>query len=112
MEFDFPKLFNDEIFKYFLIGNTSFALFIWLFNLLTKNISHMDRLWAILPNVYSWLFIYTAIAFNPKNESDKTYSVLKSDNKSLARLVLMSALMALWGVRLVYVFWRRGYYNM
>lgn len=110
--YDFPKLFSDEIFKHFIIGNTAFALFIWVFNLVTKNISHMDRLWAILPNVYSWLFIYTAIAFNPKTESDKTYSVLKSDEKSLARLYLMSALMALWGVRLVYVFWRRGYYSL
>lgn len=112
MEFDFPKLFSDEIFQYFLIGNTCFALFIWIFNLATSNISHMDRLWGILPNVYSALFLFTAVYFNPASEQDKTYSVLKSDSSSLTRLGLMSGLMLLWGVRIVYVFWRRGYYRM
>lgn len=112
MELDFPKLFSDEIFQYFVIGNTCFALFIWIFNLATSNISHMDRLWGILPNVYSGLFLFTAIYFNPTSEQDKTYSVLKSDSSSLTRLGLMSALMLLWGVRIVFVFWRRGYYRM
>lgn len=112
MAYDFPKLFEDSIFKYFVIGNTSFALFIWLFNLATSNISHMDRLWGILPNVYSALFLFTAIYFNPSSSADKTYSVLKSDESSISRLVLMSALIALWGIRIVYVFWRRGYYRM
>ena len=112
MELDFPKLFEDELFRYFLIGNTCFALFIWIFNLATSNISHMDRLWGILPNVYSALFLYTAVRFNPSNEQTKTFSVLASDSSSLTRLGLMSGLILLWGVRIVYVFWRRGYYRM
>lgn len=112
MALDFPKLFEDSIFKYFVIGNTSFALFIWLFNIATSNMSHMDRLWGILPNVYSALFLFTAIYFNPGSVTDKEYSVLKSDESSISRLALMSMLIALWGIRIVYVFWRRGYYRM
>lgn len=109
--FDFPKLFNDEIFKYFLLGCNGFAIFIWIVTLITKNISHMDRLWGILPNVYSGLFLYTAIHFNPK-ESTRKYSILKSDDSSISRLMLMSGLMLMWGARIVYVFWRRGYYRL
>lgn len=103
--------FNDAIFKYFLFGVNTFALFIWVLNLVTSNISHMDRLWGILPNVYACLYLYTAVHFNP--HGDKTYfSVLASDGSSIARLVIMGGLMALWGVRIVFVFWRRGYYRM
>jgi steroid 5-alpha reductase family enzyme len=72
----------------------------------------MDRLWAILPNIYAWLFLYTAIYFNPINDKEQEYSILKSDNSSFSRLVLMAILIFIWGVRLVYVFWRRGYYSM
>ena len=104
--------FDDEIFKYFLYGVNSFALFIWLFNLATSNISHMDRLWGILPNVYACLYLYTAVHFNPAANTTPQYSVLSSEPTSLARLVLMASLIALWGVRIVYVFWRRGYYRM
>ncbi len=104
--------FDDEIFKFFLYGVNGFALFIWLFNLATSNISHMDRLWGILPNVYACLYLFTAIHFNPAANSTQQYSVLSSDHSSLARLVLMASLIALWGVRIVYVFWRRGYYRM
>lgn len=111
MELDFPKLFHDEIFRYFLIGNTSFALFIWIFNLITKNWTNMDRLWGVLPNVYSFLFLYTALNFNPANGKEEIYSILKGDDSSFTRLSLMSGLILLWGVRIVYVFWRRGYYR-
>lgn len=112
MQLEFLKLFDDEIFKYFLYCVNGFALFIWVFNLVTSNISHMDRLWAILPNIYAALYLFTAVYFNYESETDKKYSVLKSDNSSIARLVLMTALMGMWGVRLVYVFWRRGYYRL
>jgi len=104
--------FDDEIFKYFLYGVNGFALFIWVFNLATSNISHMDRLWGILPNIYACLYVYTAFHFNPATNGANKYSVLKSEPTSQARLVLMASLIALWGVRIVYVFWRRGYYRM
>ena len=97
MEFQFVKLFNDEIFYYFLVGCNGFALFIWVFNLITSNISHMDRLWAILPNIYAWLFLFTAIKFNPENNLEKRYSILKSDNLSLTRLILIVCLIGIWG---------------
>ena len=72
----------------------------------------MDRLWAILPNIWAWGFIYTAITLNPaKNDLAKKYSILKSDSSSLSRLYLMAGLILVWGVRLCYVFWRRGYFK-
>lgn len=86
----------------------------WLLLEVTKNSSHMDRLWGILPNFYGALFLFTSIYFNPENINDqgKKYSVLKSDYKSSARLVLMLCLTLMWGVRICYVFYRRGYYRM
>ncbi len=74
----------------------------------------MDRLWAILPNIWAWGFIYAAITLNPANKeshSAKKYSILKSDSSSQSRLYLMAGLILVWGVRLVYVFWRRGYFK-
>lgn len=73
----------------------------------------MDRLWAILPNIWAWAFIYTAITLNPAKPeiATKNYPILKSDSSSISRLYLMAFLIGIWGVRLVYVFWRRGYYS-
>jgi len=72
----------------------------------------MDRLWAILPNVWAWGFIYTAVTLNPANfKSTEKYSILKSDSSSQSRLFLMAGLILIWGIRLTYVFWRRGYFK-
>lgn len=71
----------------------------------------MDRLWGILPNIWAWGFLYTAITLNPANNPDQSYSILKSNSSSLSRLYLMAILIAIWGARLCYVFWRRGYYR-
>ena len=114
MEFDFLNLIlKDEIFRYFLIANTSFALFIWIFNLITSNISHMDRLWGILPSIWASGFLYAAVTLNPGKEenSGNNYSILKSDDTSISRLILMAFLIAIWGIRICYVFYRRGYYS-
>jgi steroid 5-alpha reductase family enzyme len=97
MEFAFLTLFTDEVFRYFLLACNGIALFIWLLTLITQNFSQMDRLWPILPMVYSWAFLYTA----------KTSTKPADTN----RLALISFLITIWGVRLAYIFWRRGYYK-
>ena len=58
---------------------------------LTNNVSQVDKLWSIVPVVYSW--IATA-----RGSFD-------------ARMVLMSVLATIWGVRLTYNFSRMGGYS-
>ena len=57
----------------------------------TRNVSQVDKLWSIIPVVYSW--IVTA-----RSHFD-------------ARMVLMSLLATVWGVRLTYNFSRQGGYS-
>src|SRR5687767_8085238 len=64
------------------------ALLCFVVGELTGNVSQVDKLWSIVPVVYAW--IITAQA---------GYD---------ARMVLMSGLATLWGVRLTYNFSRHG----
>ncbi|MEM7158513.1 MAG: DUF1295 domain-containing protein [Myxococcota bacterium] len=68
----------------------AFAGLCWLLSVITKEYSWVDRLWSITPVVYvSWF----AFADHPN-----------------PRLLLMAALVALWGGRLTYNFARKGGY--
>ncbi|MEZ5058269.1 MAG: DUF1295 domain-containing protein [Saprospiraceae bacterium] len=58
---------------------------------LTKNYSQVDKIWSIVPIVYTWFFA-VASGFEP-------------------RLVLMASLVSIWGIRLTYNFSRRGGYS-
>lgn len=58
---------------------------------LTKNYSQVDKIWSIIPIIYSWLVAY----WGGMNE----------------RLILMAALVTIWGIRLTYNFSRRGAYS-
>ena len=57
---------------------------------LTKNNSQVDKLWSIVPILYAWQM-----------------TVLGGMNE---RMVLMSILVTIWGIRLTYNFARRGAY--
>lgn len=57
----------------------------------THNYSQVDKLWSLLPPVYSWV---TVAAF------------------PTARTVIMAVLVTLWGLRLSYNFHRKGGYNI
>ena len=57
---------------------------------ITRNNSQVDKLWSIVPIVYSWHMT----ALGGMNE----------------RMVLMSVLVTIWGIRLTYNFARRGAY--
>ncbi|NNF36436.1 MAG: DUF1295 domain-containing protein [Saprospiraceae bacterium] len=59
---------------------------------LTQNYSQVDKLWSIMPIVYSWI-----TAWQGGWES---------------RLLLMASLVTIWGVRLTYNFYRRGGYHL
>jgi steroid 5-alpha reductase family enzyme len=58
---------------------------------LTRNYSQVDKLWSLLPAIYSW----TAVASFPS-----------------ARSITMAALVTLWGLRLSYNFYRKGGYSL
>ena len=59
---------------------------------LTKNYSQVDRLWSTIPIVYCWYFAYAS-------GMDE-------------RLVLMSTLVSIWGVRLSFNFARKGGFSL
>ncbi len=58
---------------------------------LTNNKSQVDKLWSIVPLIYAWFIAYS-FDYQP-------------------RLILMAALVTLWGARLTYNFGRRGGYS-
>ena len=113
MDFLFLNLFSDEIFRYFLLGCNGFAIFIWIFTLVTQNFSQMDRLWPILPVLYSWGFLYTALTFNSHEQKSVEFKtqINASNTSSQYRLYLITFFITMWGLRLFYYFWRRGYYK-
>jgi len=59
---------------------------------ITGNHSQVDKLWSIMPVMYSWIIC------------------IKSGYE--ARLVLMAIVVTLWGIRLTYNFARRGGYSL
>src|SRR5690349_13791907 len=67
------------------------ALFCFVMSRLTGNCSQVDKIWSVMPIIYSWYFAFA------------------SDWNS--RVVLMAALITIWGVRLTYNFGRRGGYS-
>lgn len=62
----------------------------WLLSVLTREYSWVDRIWSILPAVYTWLFAWQA--------------------EWATRSVLMALLVTAWGARLTFNFWRKGGY--
>jgi hypothetical protein len=58
---------------------------------ITRNYSQVDKLWSLMPIVYSWI----------------TFASFPSP-----RLFIMAALVTIWGLRLSYNFSRKGGYNI
>lgn len=67
------------------------AMYCFVVGQITKNNSQVDKLWSIVPIIYAW---YIAIQGGMDT-----------------RMVLMSVLVTIWGVRLTYNFARRGAYT-
>lgn len=68
------------------------ALLCFVVSSLSNNYSQVDKLWSIMPVVYTWI-----VAFQSGWEP---------------RLVLMAAVVSVWGIRLTYNFSRRGGYSL
>jgi steroid 5-alpha reductase family enzyme len=101
------------------------AFITWLLTLVNNNFSQVDRVWSILPVLYSWAFVAIAVLNNPgpqpdvqvisenlgediKSGSARPGVVLEGDNSSLTRLIVMASLITVWGCRLTYNYWRKG----
>ena len=69
----------------------SVALLCFVISRLTGNCSQVDKIWSIMPMIYSWYFAFAS-----------GWEV---------RIVIMAALVTIWGVRLTYNFGRRGGYR-
>lgn len=64
------------------------SLFCFIVSTITKNYSQVDKLWSVLPMVYAWVAAYMS--------------------SWDSRILLMAALVTIWGLRLSFNFWRRG----
>lgn len=112
-DFGVSTLIGDQIFLSFFGLCNTIAIIVWILTLITDKHSFMDKLWPILPSVYTWLFISAALYFNPsKDETISINSALK-DIKQLAlnRILIIAGFLTAWTIRLAFIFWRRGYYK-
>jgi steroid 5-alpha reductase family enzyme len=92
----FPGLFligahNEPLLNLWIIIMLTAALICFLVSEVTGNYSQVDKLWSIMPIVYS---ILTFVAFPSP------------------RLLIMCILVILWGLRLSYNFYRKGGYSI
>lgn len=67
----------------------------WVLSLITRDTSWVDRAWSVVPVVYAWIFVGGGFA--------------RGDGS--ARLVIMAALVTVWGIRLTANFARKGGYT-
>jgi len=67
-----------------------FTILVFIIGELTGNLSQVDKLWSVLPVLYVWEVALLA---------------------NSGRLLLMSAVISVWGIRLTYNFGRRGGYS-
>ena len=81
-----------ETFKLLLTITGCSALFCFVVGELTGNNSQMDKLWSILPIVYTW--------------------VVTIKGGMSPRLLIMALLVTLWGIRLTFNFARKGAYKL
>ena len=74
---------------YLYLGAASYC---FIAGQLTKNYSQVDRLWSTIPIVYCWYFTYSS--------------------GMVERLILMSVLVSIWGIRLSFNFARKGGFTL
>ncbi len=90
--FGTPLNVSQSAILYFMINAVAVVIaYCFIIGEITRNNSQVDKLWSIIPIYYVWQMTYL------------------SDFPD--RMVLMSALVTFWGVRLTYNFARRGAYT-
>ena len=90
-EFELNKfqmsVFKDSVIIYLFLTGLCF-----LVGEISKNYSQVDKVWSIAPMIYVWFFTYNS-DFN-------------------LRMMLMSILVTIWGIRLTYNFARKSGYSI
>ena len=90
-EFELNKfqmsVFKDSVIIYLFLSGSCF-----LVGEISRNYSQVDKVWSIAPMIYVWFFTYHS-DFN-------------------LRMVLMSILVTVWGIRLTYNFARKSGYSI
>jgi len=81
-----------ETLKTLVIITLCSAVYCFVVGELTQNNSQMDKLWSILPIVYTW--------------------IIAAKGGMAPRLVVMACLATLWGARLTFNFGRKGAYKL
>jgi steroid 5-alpha reductase family enzyme len=90
-EFSGTDMHLDHLTISFFTVMLSSALLCFLVSEITRNYSQVDKLWSLMPLVYSLL----ALSANPS-----------------PRVFIMCFLVAIWGFRLSFNFYRKGGYNI
>ncbi len=82
--------FQNLVFTWFIVM-TCVALTCFIVSEITRNYSQVDKLWSLVPIIYSWITVAAYPSW---------------------RLYIMAALVTLWGFRLSYNFYRKGGYSI
>ncbi|KAL4066841.1 hypothetical protein J3A83DRAFT_4098514 [Scleroderma citrinum] len=83
----------------------------YILSLLTGNVSHIDRLWTVLPTIYTAYFALVPL-WPPAATGYVEFEIIQQSTASFSsRALLMLALVLLLS-RLTYNTWRRGLYNL
>ena len=90
-EFSGPDIRLEHLTGAFVTIMLTTALVCFLVSEITRNYSQVDKLWSLMPVIYSFL---TLAAFPS------------------VRIFIMSILVSLWGARLSFNFYRKGGYNI
>ena len=90
--FNLSSTLSNQVFNTLIIIMLVTILVCFIVGELTRNFSQVDKIWSLIPLVYSWV-VYAAFPNSP-------------------RILLMTLLVTIWGLRLTYNFSRKGGYNI
>lgn len=84
-----------------VLFNIALGTLIYLLSKISKEYSWVDRIWTILPSLYTFHFLYHPLACS--------YS---GYNQEISiRSIIVTVLIFIWGCRLTFNFWRKGGYK-
>lgn len=90
--FNLSSTSSNQVFNTLIIIMLATILVCFIVGELTRNFSQVDKIWSLIPIVYSW--------------------VVLSSFPNSPRILLMTLLVTIWGLRLTYNFSRKGGYNI
>ena len=98
-EFDQAPPYIIEMLKSsVLFTYVPFVLWCFVLGELSMNLSQVDKIWSLSPPVFCWYVTW--------------YDAREHDMKWNYKLVYMSGLVTLWGIRLTYQFYKKGGYSI